>query len=137
MRFLCCVLVATVAATAFCGRAGATPRPRPLGSTIAGVVSDGGRYVAFMPAEDVLRVYDDMRKRSAYSLNTSCSAVDGAYGRFLLDCRDDVRLLHARTGRAHAVRVPKRFRSTEFHEIGRYWRSCCGAAGATAPGTPA
>ena len=118
--FSCFVLLATVAATVFCGQARATPKARVLGTTITGVASDGARYVAFMPSEDVIRVFD-MRSRSAYSLTTPCLPIDGAYGRFLLRCPDGYRLLQARTRRAYAVRVPERFQHTEFDEIGRYW----------------
>jgi hypothetical protein len=120
VSFSCTVLLATIAATAFCGQAVAAPKPRPLGTTVAGLASDGRRYVAFTPSEDVMRVYD-MRDRSAYSLTPPCPLTDGAYGRFLLVCDDDVRLLRARTGRIRNVGVPEEFRATAWLELGRYW----------------
>jgi hypothetical protein len=41
--------------------------------------------------------------------------------RFLLDRGDEVQLLQARTRRIRVVRVRERFRSTQFHEMGRHW----------------
>jgi hypothetical protein len=64
MSFVRAVLLAMLVLTLFCAQAGAAPKPHRLGSTIAGVGSDGRRYVVFTPREDVLRVYD-MRDRSA------------------------------------------------------------------------
>ena len=63
-----------------------------------------------------------MRDRSAYSLPLPCPLRDGAYGRFLLVCDDGaVRLLRARTRRIRVVSVPKKFRATEWLELGRHW----------------
>jgi hypothetical protein len=120
VSFLSSLLLATVAVTVFCGQAVAAPKPRVLGSSVAGVASDGRRYVAFTSAKDVVRVYD-MRDRSSYSLAAPCPLTDGAFGRFLLDCDDHVRLLRARTRRTRVVTVPEKFRATEWVELGRYW----------------
>ena len=83
------------------------------------VLSDGRRYVAFVPRRDArVHVYDTLRHRTR-ARGRRCHGLDATRGAFLIRCAAGDRLLIAASGRI--VRIRGARPHEEFSAIGRHW----------------